>query len=304
MARRLAVTGAGGLVGRELTRLASSRGLEVVGLARRESSLQAIAQAGGRPVRVEGLEEPVLAQAFVGAEAVVHLAQIGSQRRASYESVNVQGTAAVSRACLVAGVARVVLFSGLGVARYGLARRTTNPYFLSKLAGEVELFRSGLEAIVFRPSYVVGAGDKLSRDLLRAMRSGRVEWPGDAAYRMQPIAVADAAAAALAGIEGSLPLRHRVYDLVGPEPIPYREHVARFGAEARRRGLVGDFATGGVPIEEADRQAAAGGFHGMLSDELDCLLCDEVSDPRPLEALLGRPLAPLDAAIATALAAA
>jgi len=37
----------------------------------------------------------------------------------------------------------------------------------------------------------------------------------------------------------------------------------------------------------------------MLSD-LDCLLCDEVSDPRPLEALIGRPLTPLDDALAAA----
>jgi len=33
------------------------------------------------------------------------------------------------------------------------------PLLLSKLAAEVALFRSGLEAMVFRPSYVVGPGD-------------------------------------------------------------------------------------------------------------------------------------------------
>ena len=38
----------------------------------------------------------------------------------------------------------------------------------------------------------------------------------------------------------------------------------------------------------------------MLSDELDCLLCDEVSDHRPLELLLGRFLTPLDEALAVA----
>jgi hypothetical protein len=42
----------------------------------------------------------------------------------------------------------------------------------------------------------------------------------------------------------------------------------------------------------------------MLPDELDCLLCDEVSDPAPLASLLGRPLTPLDEALAAAVRAA
>jgi hypothetical protein len=55
-----------------------------------------------------------------------------------------------------------------------------------------------------------------------------------------------------------------------------------------------------VSVEEADRAAAAGGFRGMGPDDVDILLCDEVSDPAPLVRLLNRPLSPLDEAIATA----
>jgi hypothetical protein len=50
-------------------------------------------------------------------------------------------------------------------------------------------------------------------------------------------------------------------------------------------------------VEEAERRAASGGYRGLLADELDCLLCDEVGDPGPLEALLGRFLTPLDEAV-------
>ena len=42
----------------------------------------------------------------------------------------------------------------------------------------------------------------------------------------------------------------------------------------------------------------------MGPDELDCVLCDEVADPAPLEALLGRFLTPLDEALATVVRAA
>ena len=60
-----------------------------------------------------------------------------------------------------------------------------------------------------------------------------------------------------------------------------------------------------IEIAEADRRArGAGGYQGMGPDELDCLLCDEVGESAPLEALLGRRLTPLDEALAAAVRAA
>jgi hypothetical protein len=93
---------------------------------------------------------------------------------------------------------------------------------------------------------------------------------------------------------------HRVIDLVGPEPVSYAEFVDTFAQIARRRGRPADCTIRSVPIEEADRLAAAGGYHGMPPDTLDCLLCNEVADAAPLAALLGRPLRGLDEAIAAA----
>src|SRR5688572_27031563 len=147
------------------------------------------------------LDVPALQRAFAGATAVVHLAQIGSPRDGTYEDVNVGGTQAVVEAALAAGVERVVFFSGLGVARYGISAHSTNAYFLSKLAAELALFRSWLDVVVFRPSYIVGPGDGLVTALLADMAAGTVERPGDGLYRLQPVAVKDAAAAALAALE-------------------------------------------------------------------------------------------------------
>jgi uncharacterized protein YbjT (DUF2867 family) len=117
------------------------------------------------------------------------------------------------------------------------------------------------------------------------------------------VCVADAADAALAAAtraaSGAEPA-HRVVDLVGPETLTYRDLVARLARAAAAQGLPAAFETRSVPLEQAERRAAAGGYHGMLPDELDCLLCDETSDPRPLEALLGRPLTPLDEALSLA----
>ena len=57
------------------------------------------------------------------------------------------------------------------------------------------------------------------------------------------------------------------------------------------------------PARNVGRLARVG-YRGMLPDELDCMLCDEVADAAPLAALLGRPLLPLDAAIDAAIAGA
>jgi len=80
------------------------------------------------------------------------------------------------------------------------------------------------------------------------------------------------------------------------------DFLDRFAAVAGTKGRGAGLVVRSVPIEEADRRARQGGFAGMLSDELDCMLCDEVADPSPLATLLGRPLLDLDDALAVAIA--
>ncbi len=299
---RIAVTGAGGFVGRHVTHRAAALGWEVVGIVRSAAAARKVVEGGGHAVTVPVLNADLLAPAFAGCTAVVHLAMIGSERGAeTYESVNVRGTEAVVSAALLAGVPRVVLFSGLGVARYGQSPRCTNPYFLSKLAAEVALFRSGLDALVLRPSYIVGPGDAFVPRLAGEMARGEVEQPGDGSHRLQPIAVEDAAAAVVAALERAAGGAPRVFDLVGPEPVRFSDFLGRLAGVAGAAGRPASYRVLEVPIAEADRRARAGGFHGLQSDALDCLLCDEVADPGPLTALLAGPLTPLDLALRRAL---
>jgi hypothetical protein len=91
-----------------------------------------------------------------------------------------------------------------------------------------------------------------------------------------------------------------VFDLVGPEAVTYSHLLERVAAAVRTQGRPAALRVREISMAEAERRARAGGFQGMLPDELDCLLCDEVSDPAPLVALLGRPLVGLDAALGAA----
>jgi NADH dehydrogenase len=303
MKSRIAVTGANGFVGRHVVEAAARAGFEVLGIVRSDKAGAVVAEKGGSPRVVPGLGEAALSPDFEGCLGVVHLAQIGAERGgATYESVNVAGTTAVVAAAKAAGVRRIAFLSGLGVARYGMARRCTNHYFLSKLRAELELHRSGLEVATFRPSYIVGPGGELIPGLLREIEAGSVERIGDGVHRMQPIAVTDAAACVLASLtrDEAFP---SAFDLVGPEVLTYQQFVERVACAAGGLGRGGPFNVREIAPEQAERQASAGGYRGMLPDELDCLLCDETADPRPLEALLGRPLPRVDGAIEAALAA-
>jgi nucleoside-diphosphate-sugar epimerase len=301
---KLAVTGASGFVGRALLAAAARSGVETVGVVRSEKGAAAVERLGARPALVPGLEAEALARAFAGVAAVAHLAMIGREGEGqTYEALNVAGTRAVVQAAQRARVPRLVLFSGLGVAHYAMTRRCTDRYFLSKLAAEVELFRSDREAVVFRPSYIVGPGDGLVTRLVADMDAGEVVRVGDGGYRLQPVALSDAAEAVLA-LAGSPPpgagAAPRAVDLVGPEPVRFQSFIERTAAAARAQGRRADFRVREVSVEDADRAAAAGGFRGMGADELDCLLCDEIADPGPLTRLLGRPLTAVDEAIARA----
>jgi NADH dehydrogenase len=305
VADRVVVTGANGFVGRHVVAAAARRGLQAVGVVRSPAGAAAVKAAGGRALAVARLSSPELRAASQGARAIIHLAMIGSERAGvTYAAVNVEGTRSVARMAVESGATPLVMFSGLGVAHYGQSPRTTNRYFLSKLEAEMEVYRSGVPAVVFRPSYIIGPGDGLATALLRDLASGVVEVPGDGRYRLQPIAVADAAEAALAAaLDPPQPVgrsAHRVIDLVGPEPIAYGRFVERFADLARAYAHAADFVVRHIPVAEADRQAIASGYRGLSPDELDCLLCDEMADHGPLQELLGRPLRPLDDAIAAA----
>jgi nucleoside-diphosphate-sugar epimerase len=302
---RVAVTGGNGFVGRHVLAALRARGHDAVGLVRSEKAVRVVQDAGGVAYRIAELGGESLPDALRGSQAVVHTAQIGAERgEATYEAVNVGGTRAVAEAAGRAGVRRLVFLSGLGVAHYGLARRTTNRYFLSKLAAELLLYSSGLEVAVLRPSYILGPGEAFLPAILQAMDAGEVEIPGDGAYRMQPIAVSDACAVVVALLEGVRRDRPTVLELVGPEPISFLDLLRRVAKRSGATREPSPLRIRSTPIDEAERQAAAGGYQGMSADELDCLLCDEVGDHGPLEALLGRPLVGLDGAIAAALGAA
>lgn len=295
MLRKIAIIGANGFVGRHVLELFVQHGVEVIGVVRSEAGSDLVRFLGGAPLRVANLEKAATAplhSALEGCDGVVYTASVSTGSK-SADRTDPEGLDNILAACLTAAVPAMVFFSGLGIAHYGMNPHCTNPYFLGKMAGEVILFRSPLATTVFRPSYIFGAGDEFLSPLIRRVSSSAsIEVPGDGLYRLQPVSVRDAARAVFGALNQSQP-GPRVVDLVGPESLSYRALVGRVATIMGRNIAVRERS-----VEEALAQARSSGYFGLRPQDLACLLCDELSDPQPVESLVGGPLESLDALIA------
>ena len=168
------------------------------------------------------------------------------------------------------------------------------------------MYRSGVPAVVFRPSYILGPTDGLMTMLLKDLESGVVEVPGDGRYRMQPISVADAAEAALvaaldpAAAGGALgPSRDRPGRARADLVRPLRRAVRGRGARAWLPVPTSWCATSRWRRRTARRWSTA--IAACSPTSWTACSRDEVAEAAPLEELLGRPLLGLDRAIVAAL---
>jgi nucleoside-diphosphate-sugar epimerase len=188
---KIAVTGATGFIGRNLTADLIGRGMHVRAVLRPASTHEVV--SGAEIVRAP-LEAAALREAFAGVDAVVHLAGvISALDEAVYSAVNVEGTRAVARAAAAAG-ARLVHISSLAAAGPAPASSPRSehdepsprtPYGRSKLHAErLVAGTPGLRWIILRPGVVYGPGDRAVLPLFKSARLGILPLVGraDAAY--------------------------------------------------------------------------------------------------------------------------
>jgi NADH dehydrogenase len=135
-----------------------------------------------------------------------------------------QGTRNVVAAAQEAGVRRFVLASALGLDERS---KDAVPYFAAKWQMEKAVRESGLEHVIFRPSFVFGSDGGVLPTFIRLARYAPVT-PiiGPGRQRLQPIWVEDLAeyyARALTEQAAA----NRTFDLGGPEAVSWNEFWER-----------------------------------------------------------------------------
>jgi len=246
------ITGGTGFIGSRLGLrcLADGHSVRILGQENTpaESFNRKILEERGAAIRLASVtQKELLPELLKGIDVVHHLAaaqhevNVPDQR---FRDVNVQGTANLLEASLVAGVKRFVHGSTIGVYGPGMEGRIDenspfqpdNIYGKSKLEGEnvVFSFKDRLPVVILRIPETYGPGDRRLLKLFKAIRKGVFVMIGDGKNLHHLIYIDDlidafSLAAEHPGATGN------VFVVAGEEPVTTNEMVAVVAAKLGAR---------------------------------------------------------------------
>ena len=219
------VTGGTGFVGPKVVHVLRERDLPVRCLVRTPSSApaQSLSSWGCELVQGDVTDAAGLRRAVEGCDVVVHLVAIRQGSREKFEHVMEQATRDLVAAAKEAGVRRFVLMSALGASEQ---TKDLVPYYHAKWDMEQTVSGSGLEHVIFRPSFVFGRDGGILPTFRRLARVAPVT-PiiGSGKQRIQPIWVDDVAAYFAEGVQK--PDAAGIYELGGPDAVSWNEFWSR-----------------------------------------------------------------------------
>lgn len=289
MSGGILVTGATGFVGRAVMPELLRTGRPIAALVRAEtSSIPAgVAQRFAAPI--ESLKHAAWLDVLAGMDTVVHLAgiaHIGADvPEDRYDAVNHRATTALAKAASAAGVRRIVFASSIRaqtgacsdkILTEASAPTPTDPYGRSKLAAEHDLLLHCPDAVILRPSVIIGAEPKGNiASLVRLAKTGLplpfAALPG----RRSLVSIEDVVAAIIRALDDPEMAGGR-FILADPDPLTLGEMIEalRLGMGRPRRL----FAVPPAMIRLALRAMGAG-------DTWDRIGADQIARPQAITGL-------------------
>jgi uncharacterized protein YbjT (DUF2867 family) len=219
----VSVFGGTGFLGRCLVRRLAAQGTAVRVVVRHpDPARSALRAAGLEPVAVFGADvrdQAAVAGAVAGADAVVNaVSAYVESGGVTFEAVHEQGAATIARESVAAGVARLVLVSGIGADP-----ESGSAYIRARGRGERAVQQAFAAATIVRPSAMFGPGDALFGTLAQLARLFPVlPLIGGGHTRLQPVFVEDVAEA-ITRMLADPATAGRTYELAGPGVYTMRE---------------------------------------------------------------------------------
>ena len=216
---KIVVTGASGFIAKNLRKYLSEQNIELISISRNDfknfkNEIKIIS---------ENYEEKNILKKIKNSDVLIHLVGIGKQSVSSdYDMINTDLTKHVVNLSKKARIKKIIFLSGLGVSS-----NTALGYFISKYNAEKQIIDSGLDFTIFRPSYIVGKDDLLSKNLKNQIKSGEIVIPGSGTYSIQPIHVSDVVKVIFESLS-QLKFNNKIIDLVGPDFVTFEKYVKLF----------------------------------------------------------------------------
>jgi uncharacterized protein YbjT (DUF2867 family) len=218
------VTGGTGFIGPHVIHALRAKETPVRALVRDPARATRLAAWGVELATGDVTDPASLRAACEGVDAVVHLVAIIRGEPADFERVMSEGTRNVVTAAQEAGVRRFVLASALGLDERS---KDAVPYFAAKWEMERAVRESGLEHVIFRPSFVFGRDGGVLPTFVQLARYAPVT-PiiGPGRQRLQPIWVEDLAEYYSRAIDEPA-AANRLFELGGPDAVSWNEFWER-----------------------------------------------------------------------------
>ena len=225
------VTGGTGFVGGHIAHELRRRELPVRCVVRDLRKASKLGAWGCELVVGDMTDAASLRRAAEGCDRVVHLVAIRQGREEQFRRVMVDGTRDLLAAAKEAGVGRLVHMSALGTSE---ATKDLVPYYGAKWESEELVRASGLDHVIFRPSFIFGPDGGILPTFLKLARLTPVT-PiiGSGRQRIQPIWAGDVASYFAEGVERE-EVTGRVFELGGPDLVSWNEFWSRL---KRARGM-------------------------------------------------------------------
>lgn len=221
--RLITIFGGAGFIGRYLVRTLAAKGWQIRVISRTPDlcgHLQPLGEVGQIVVQpVNCADEQALTALLKDTDAVVNLIGILYETsRQGFDDIHGALPGRIARAASAAGVKQMVHVSAIGADP-----QSSSAYAKSKALGEQAVKDAFSQAVILRPSIVVGPEDDFfNRFAAMARVLPALPLIGGGKTRFQPIYVADVAAAIMASLELNT-AKGQTFELGGPKMYSFAD---------------------------------------------------------------------------------
>ena len=277
---KIAISGANGFVAKNLRHYLSKKNIQTVCIARKDFKIL----KNETKIISKNYSEKKILPKLEECSTFIHLVGIGKQNiENDYESTNLKLTRELLQMCKKVGIKKFVFLSGLGVSS-----KSTTSYFISKFKAEREIINSKLNYTIFRPSFIMGKNDYLTKKLKKQISRGSIIIPGNGKFFLQPISINDVCEIIFQSITLS-GYSKQILDLVGPQIITYEKLISLLNFKKTKQ----------ITLERAYHNAIHDPNFIFGIDDLNILVGNFLGDFKKLKKLSKKEFVPLSRILKT-----